>query len=128
MKTIREIQAEQRIWSDNNFGTDRPAYRALLGVAEELGELADTEASPDHIAALVGALGRLAHSHLKEEQRIRGEDAEHFENAKDAIGDIVIFLLDYCNCRGLQLDFIVDRIWAEVSQREWNEKGKGKTL
>jgi NTP pyrophosphatase (non-canonical NTP hydrolase) len=127
MKTLREIQGEQRIWSEKCFGP-HAAYRPLLGIAEEIGELADTGASPDHIAALVGALGKLAHSHLKEEQRIRGEDAKHFDDAKDAIGDIVIFILDYCNCRGLQLDFIVDRVWTEVSQRQWNAKDKGKML
>ena len=128
MKTIREIQSEQRKWSEKNFGDGQPAYRPLLGVAEEIGELADTGASPDHIAALVGALGRLSHAHLKAEQGIRGDETSHFVATTDAVGDIVIFLMDYCNKRGLQLDFIVDRIWTEVSRREWNAKGKGKTL
>jgi len=72
---IPSIQTEVGTWATKNFGADRPAYQRLLGAMEELGEL--------------------SHAHLKEEQNIRGTE-DHVADAKDAIGDIVIYLMDYC--------------------------------
>ncbi len=67
--TLRKLQEEQKPWVIHNFG-DRPSWMPLLGLMEELGEL--------------------AHAHLKEAQGIRLEE-NHIENAKDAVADIVIF-------------------------------------
>lgn len=77
MKTLQEIQIEQRAWALKNFG-ERPSWHPLMGVMEELGEL--------------------AHSLLKREQGIRGTRAEHDANIRDAVGDIMIFLMDFCSC------------------------------
>ena len=95
--SLRELQEQQAPWVRHNFG-DRPSYWPLLGVMEELGEL--------------------AHAHLKQEQGIRvGED--HEAGAKDAIGDVVIFLADYCQGRGYSLQDIVQETWAAVKLRDW---------
>jgi NTP pyrophosphatase (non-canonical NTP hydrolase) len=95
---LETLQKEQKIWAAKNFG-QQPPYRPLLGVMEELGEL--------------------AHAHLKEVQGIRGTAAEHRAEAKDAIGDILVYLADYCNRRGFKLQEIIEETWGQVKERDW---------
>ena len=96
--TLRDLQDQQRPWLLHNFGPDYPAYWPLLGALEELGEL--------------------AHAHLKGEQGIRtGED--HEAGARDAIGDVVIYLASYCTARGFDFQQIVQDVWSEVRGRDW---------
>lgn len=71
---IRDFQAEQKEWTERNFGVG-PADHPLLGIIEELGEL--------------------SHAVLKAAQGIRGNVTKHEEAAKDAVGDLVIYLADY---------------------------------
>lgn len=96
---LRNLQNEQRPWVKHNFG-DRPSWMPLLGIVEELGEL--------------------AHAHLKQAQGIRRQE-NHEELAKDAVADIVIFLADYCSARGFDLEQLVSDTWAEVKQRDWKK-------
>lgn len=95
--TLRELQQQQRDWVAHNFG-ERPSWHPLLGAFEELGEL--------------------AHAHLKQVQGIRLNE-NHEENAKDAVGDVVIYLSDYCTARGFDFQEIVEQTWAKVRQRDW---------
>ena len=103
-KTLQDEVAE---WSRTNFGDNikNPPYLALFGVVEELGEL--------------------AHTVVKSTQGIRTTE-NHREKQKDAIGDIVIFLLDYCSRENLDLVTIVKDIWEKVRQRDWIENPEGK--
>lgn len=71
------------------------------------------------------SVGRLAHALLKQKQGIRGTKEEHEAKAKDAVGDIVIFLLDVCNRRGWSFAEIVAETWAEVRKRDWTKKEGG---
>lgn len=66
---------EHREWEAHNFPDSKlpKPQESILGMTEEVGEL--------------------AHSHLKELQNIRGTPEEHQANARDAIGDITIYLL-----------------------------------
>ena len=96
--TLRELQEENRLWANRNF-PQQDSYCSLLGAMEELGEL--------------------AHAHLKEVQGIRGTAAKHEAKAKDAIGDIIIYLAHYCTTRGFDLETVVAETWAEVRQRDW---------
>lgn len=71
-----ELIAERDEWVDKNFPEnklDKPVDESLVGVVEELGEL--------------------AHAHLKAAQGIRGTNEEHEKNARDAVGDCTIYLL-----------------------------------
>lgn len=95
---IKEIQWEQRAWAEHNFGT-RDATHALLGVSEEVGEL--------------------SHAHLKMLQGIRITPELFQAKARDAIGDIIIFLMDYCNAKGWELEDIVQETWNQVKWRDW---------
>lgn len=96
---LRKLQDEQRPWVKHNFGA-RPSWMPLLGIMEELGEL--------------------AHSHLKQAQGIRSHE-DHEAMAKDAVADIVIFLADYCSARDFDLESLVSETWAEVKKRDWKK-------
>lgn len=110
---LRTFQDEHAKWSQSNFGAT-PSHQPLLGVVEEAGEFAEA------LGVFISA-SRLSHSHLKREQGIRGTDEEHVAAIKDSIGDIIIFLTDYCNKNGFCLEDIVAETWQQVSQRNWKE-------
>jgi NTP pyrophosphatase (non-canonical NTP hydrolase) len=99
VKQLDQLQDEQYEWSRRNFGPQDPVL-PLLGVAEEVGEL--------------------CHAVLKRKQAIR-MDEDHIAKEKDAIGDIVIFLMDYCNRRGFNLLELINLAWDEVQARDWNK-------
>ena len=98
---LKKFQQEQKEWGDRNFPVNgNHNYRPLLGAMEELGEL--------------------AHAHLKAEQGIRTNE-NHLESKIDAIGDIIIYLSDYCNKEGLSLNDCIINTWNKVKQRDWNK-------
>jgi NTP pyrophosphatase (non-canonical NTP hydrolase) len=99
---FQQLQEEQKDWVKYNFG-NRPSWHPLLGVMEELGEL--------------------AHAHLKNEQGIRINE-NHFENKKDAIGDIVIYLVDYCTAERIDFQEVVEKTWDMVKKRDWKNNNK----
>lgn len=73
-ETMHSLQVKLYAWQNYNFGP-QPNNRLILGICEEVGEL--------------------CHSSLKKFQGIRGTPEEHMENMKDAIGDIMIYTLNY---------------------------------
>ncbi len=95
--SLRQLQSEVGEWSYDNFGLQQ-SYRPLLGIGEELGEL--------------------NHAHLKREQGIRGKQ-DYREAQMDAIGDLVIYLCDYCAKEGIDLSDAVASTWAIVQTRDW---------
>jgi NTP pyrophosphatase (non-canonical NTP hydrolase) len=102
--TLQRIQNEQKVWADYNFGPDgHGPEKALLGLVEEVGEL--------------------AHAHLKHAQaRIRGFDEEAFKRAaRDAAGDIQVYLLDYVSGQGWSMEEILEEVWGHVSVRDWKK-------
>ncbi len=98
---LSDLQSEQRDWEARNFDLSGDhTHRSLLGLVEEVGEL--------------------SHAHLKFEQRIRNYDRDlYFAEARDAVGDIVIYLAGYCNRNGIDLDQAVTQAWNEVKARDW---------
>ena len=101
MDVINVIQAEHKVWARKNFGPpeDRNPLHPILGVGEETGEL--------------------MHAVLKRDQKIRGTPLKHTMEMHDAIGDIVIFLMDICNQEGVELTDVVYDTWQGVKQRDW---------
>ncbi len=96
-----QFQLEVFSWGRNNFGQGVP-HQPLIGVMEELGEL--------------------AHAHLKAEQGIRKMSREEYEKqAHDAIGDIIVYLADYCGINGLNLEHAIQDTWSRVKLRDWRE-------
>lgn len=72
--TLQELQECVFRWQNYNFGEQVNEY-ALMGVCEEAGEL--------------------CHAQLKLEQNIRGSVEKHEEEMLDAVGDIMIYLMNY---------------------------------
>lgn len=101
---LSKLQAEHVLWHDQNFfypAQAGAAENSLIGVMEELGEL--------------------AHANLKRRQGIRGTEADHIEAEKDAIGDVIIYLSGYCSSRGFSLAECVEHAWNEVKNRDWTK-------
>lgn len=110
---LRELQKMVGTWARKNFGPhvgpeNIQGYRCLLGAIEELGEL--------------------CHAHLKQEQGIRGTPDIQDEQARDALGDIVIYLCDYCEARRFDFEDCVRAAWSKVKERDWRRfPNNGKT-
>jgi len=96
---LNDLQQKFYIWLEHNFpNTTKDAQ--LIGVMEELGEL--------------------SHAHLKLKQGIRGATVEkNLSEIKDSIGDIVIYLINYCNVSGLNFEECVQKASDEVLKRDW---------
>lgn len=94
---IGELQTQHRMWLNHNF-PDQPPHSPLLGIVEEVGEL--------------------AHAHLKREQGIRRNE-NHDEGVIDALGDLFIYMLSYCNTNFIDLEHVVMTTWRQVAQRDW---------
>ena len=102
--TINDIQTAVGLWTARNFPADpadpkRKTLQCALGVCEEAGEL--------------------AHAVLKRDQGIRGTAAEHEAAMQDAIGDVVIYLMDLCCREGWSLAAIIEATAAQVLKRDW---------
>jgi NTP pyrophosphatase (non-canonical NTP hydrolase) len=106
------MQREVGEWSERNFGK-QDGVNPYMGTIEELGELSEA------ILLMQSRIGRLAHATLKEAQGIRGTKEEHAAAAKDAVGDLMIFLLDFCDKKGWDAETILTDTWATVRLREW---------
>jgi len=79
---FKQLQEEHKVWAEKNFGNqDIEVY--CLGLIEEIGEL--------------------AHSVLKRKQGIKNNE-NHDEKIKDAIGDITIYLVGFCNCSDINIE------------------------
>lgn len=94
---LRELQREVAMWSYQNFPENTPEF-ALMGLVEEVGEL--------------------NHARLKQLQGIR-KDEDLYRKERDAVGDIVIYLLDYCTRRGIDAQQAVEETWQVVRRRDW---------
>ena len=97
---LKTLQSEVSEWASRNFPHNKP-HMPLLGAAEEIGEL--------------------CHAHLKSEQGIRGTLLQHKAAKADAVGDVVIYLANYCMLNNLNLSLCVSDAWNQVKQRDWNK-------
>lgn len=109
MGRITELQKEVGTWSLNNFG-EQDKTNAFLGIVEEVGEL--------------------SHALLKNRQGIRGMNAQASKEAiGDALADIFIYMLDFCEKNGYNLEDLIEETWESVKKRNWRENnvnGKSK--
>jgi NTP pyrophosphatase (non-canonical NTP hydrolase) len=118
---LDELQKECAEWAARMF-PNRSADGRLHGMTEELGELAIEQLEQlVPFLHITRQLGLIAHHHAKEKAGIRGSSDFHIAKAKDAIGDITLFMLDYCTLRGWSLETIIKETWEEVKQRDWIE-------
>jgi NTP pyrophosphatase (non-canonical NTP hydrolase) len=96
---LKCIQLEQLEWQKRNFPTNTQ-MEPLLGIVEEVGEL--------------------CHAVLKQHQGIRINE-DHEAAIKDAIGDIMIYMLGYCNLLNYDLEKILAETWKQVKERDWQK-------
>ena len=99
MKGLDTIQNEIAIWHIRNFPKSN-AEKMLIGMMEELGEL--------------------AHANLKGSELNKNLSIEE----RDALGDIVIFLLEYCNMRNFRFVDILNETWTKVKRRDYTSERK----
>lgn len=99
MISLKQLQEQHKDWEEKNFGKVS-REDSFLGIAEEVGEL--------------------AHALLKSKQGIRTNE-NHDLTIKDAVGDIFIYLVSFCNKMDYDLEKIIDVVWEEVSRRDWNK-------
>lgn len=98
--SLKQFQKELAEWlMQQPFGPGQPPHEPLLGIVEEVGEL--------------------AHAHLKEAQGIRGTSKELQAKGKDAIGDILVYAAGYCITRGWSLQECLELAWGVVKKRNW---------
>jgi NTP pyrophosphatase (non-canonical NTP hydrolase) len=122
---LRRLQAEQAAWSQRNFGDpkDPIGHVAAMGLSEEAGELADAVigglAEVVLLSKIVGAIGRLNHAQLKGEQAIRHTPEEIKAKKADAVGDLLIYLSDFCTMADLDMGDCAHVTWSQVIERDW---------
>lgn len=113
-------------WAEENFG-DQDAIRRSVN---ERGKRRDPGADLGALFCVLGVneeAGELTHSVLKRAQGIREDEGGVGREAEvDAVGDIVVYLADFCYRRGYDLEECVRQAWdGEVSQREWDSETRG---
>ncbi len=74
-ESLQDLQVCLYDWQSYNFGEDQDNDLTMLGIYEEAGEL--------------------CHAQLKLEQNIRGDTQKHEEEMIDAIGDMMIYSMNY---------------------------------
>ena len=87
--TLQDLQVCLYDWQNYNFGENQDNDLTLLGIFEESGEL--------------------CHAQLKLEQNIRGDAEFHDIEMADAIGDLVIYSMNYLSGRGESIRSISPR-------------------
>lgn len=107
MIDFRKLQNEADEWQRRNF-PNSSALETILGVVEEVGEL--------------------VHTILKSRQGIRYNEVEARYKMRDAVGDIVMYLINFCNYMGWDFAEVVEETWEQVKDRDWVKYPKnGKT-
>lgn len=101
IKNFDDLQKFIGEWTQRSF-PEQESYQCLLGATEELGEL--------------------CHAHLKSEQEIQGTYEEHLIEAEDAIGNILIFIGQYCNHEGYNMEECVNMAYESIKDRDWSKE------
>lgn len=111
MTRLSQIQQEVFSWSVLNFG-----YQESKRSGAQLGSLAP-------LLGVCEEVGELCHAQLKSHQGIRGFDDhdKRREATQDAVGDILIYLMDFCSREGLDIDECLSVAWGEVKSRHWRK-------
>jgi len=103
------LQSDLKKWLAYNF-PNATSDQQLKGVVEELGEL--------------------CHADLKSEQGIRGYNNKEktMHKMKDAIGDLVIFLINYCNVKEISFTECLNLAYFEIKKRDWIKNPDGNKI
>lgn len=118
---LSELTAQVGAWAEENFG-GRDEIRSSMRYRGERGEPGADMGAVFCTLGVNEEAGELTHSVLKRAQGIREDEDDVGPVAEmDAVGDIVVYLADFCHRRGYDLEECVQRAWhGEVSDREWD--------
>jgi NTP pyrophosphatase (non-canonical NTP hydrolase) len=108
---LRKLQQEHRAWRTHNFPC-ADDWQPLVGVSEELGEAAFA------FIRIAATIGRIDHGFLKQAQCIRVSE-DHRAEIVDAVGDLLLYVVDFANRLDIDLADAIKTTWAEVSVRDW---------
>lgn len=100
--TIREIQSSVASWVKHNFPSST-AQDEILGMQEDL--------------------GKLARAYLKSKQKIRGYSFSGDKSKRemsDAIGNMMIYMLGFCESVGIDLESEVFSAWEKIKKLDWS--------
>ena len=76
--------------------------------------------SDTEIKGVMEELGELCHADIKYTDAIRGFDKAKYElKAKDAIGDMVVFLMNYCSYKNIKFSDCIKIACKNVLNRNW---------
>lgn len=107
MTDLKEFQQRVLAWQTYNF-PNNGYIEPLMGIVEEVGEL--------------------YHAVLKSRQQIRGFDTvldtTSKNAAKDAVGDTLIYLFNFCSLYGLSIEECAETAWGEIKDRDWRKYPK----
>jgi NTP pyrophosphatase (non-canonical NTP hydrolase) len=138
-KTLVEIQREIGEWALEQFGNNRNrsaghpgegaplgAVPPLLGMNEEVGEVAGLSVSDAHVAFLSMAMMKLNHASV---YRLQGRGDYHLDDKlrkelTDGLSDLFVFACDFANRQGISLAVALNETWEKVSRRRratWNQ-------
>jgi len=99
-ESLQDLQVCLYDWQTHNFG-EQDNELTLLGICEESGEL--------------------CHAQLKREQNIRGTAKEHDQEMLDAIGDVMIYTMNFLSGNGKKIPSFTARTDVEKASEE-NQK------
>jgi len=94
-ESLQDLQVCLYDWQCYNFGDDQDNDLTMLGIYEEAGEL--------------------CHAQLKLEQNIRGDTKGHEEGMIDAIGDMMIYSMNYLSGMGAKFPSFASRKDVKVA-------------
>lgn len=115
------------------YTLEEPGLNALFQMQEAVGEWSQynfPHQSPQtSLNKLVSEVGELCDAVAMTEQGIKGFDnpAHSAHQRRDAVGDILICLLDYCYRSDIFMGRALRDAWNEVKERDWvryPQKGK----
>lgn len=109
LKDLQTLQREVADWSRENFGDNVSKWtgqklfsqNALTGLVEEVGDL--------NGITIQYHQGRRGYDPTTEEGQ-----KKYVSNRNDAIADIMIFLMDYCDREGVDLLTVVNDTWTNI--------------
>ena len=107
MLDTKKLQTEIHEWAEKNFDVS-PSWKPYVGMVEEMSEMTI-------------ALGQIGHHLLKSEQGIRGTTEQHKAGIIDAVGDLCVYLFNFCEIVGIDVEDAVNTTWDTVKKRDWKK-------
>lgn len=112
MKPVSDLQSEIGTWAKRNFGDNLGKDQLHPSYGHPLGSLCP-------LLGIMGELGELVQEQLKALQgRSKLSEGGLWAAKADAVADLMIFLLDYCEREGINLQSVLQNTWDKVGQRK----------